>query len=205
MTYPRIQVAAALLFLSCAGLAGISPLRAGVRYELFGLTEGLIAILFTYLLIARRAWPDPTWPLGWIATGYGTLATAQALHMLLPPPGVVQWIAVIGIVFAVWAAMSGSSARGVIMMIATLAIILALLKFSVIPFVWERAGPSPGAVFGLGDLAESFRRLFVEYEVVSPAGQIYGFLALTGWAAGTRVLWSSDPEERGRKRPVSGE
>ncbi len=195
MTIPRRQVAAALLFLCCAGLAGVVPRPRGVEYQLFGMTEGLLGILLTYLLIARGAWPNPHSLLGWIATAYGAVATAQALKMLLPPAGIVQWIAVIGLIFAVWAAMNTTSARGVIMLISTLAVLLALLKFSVIPFIWERAGPSPGEVFGLGDMAESFRRLFVEFEAPSPSRQLFGFIALTCWASATRVLWTGDTEE----------
>lgn len=212
MTIPRRQVAAALLFLCCAGLAGVIPRSTGVEYQLFGITEGLLGILLTYLLIARGAWPNPQSLPGWLATAYGAVATAQALKMLLPPAGIVQWIAVIGLIFAISAAMNATSARGVIMLISTIAVLLALLKFSVIPFIWERAGPAPGEVFGLGNMAESFRRLFVELEAPSPSRQLFGLIALTCWASATRVLWTGATDEERcmasvplRKRELSGE
>ncbi len=193
LTPSRRAVAATLLFLGAGALAGVTLRPQGVvEYRAFGLTEGLFALLLTYLLLLRGVWLRPPGPLGWIAVAYGTLAGAQLLELLLPPPGILEWVVVTALVFTAWAALAGGSRERVIASLAGLALLLALLNFSVIPVVWERAGPAPGAAFGLGDLAEGFRRLFVDYRPVRPGGQLIAFLAVGCWAFATRLLWEAD-------------
>lgn len=201
MTPARRSVGAALLFLACAGLAGVSPTSDGVIYRTFALTEGVFALLLAYLLVLRGAWCAPTDLPGWLALAYGTLASAQALELLFPPPGVVEWIVVTGLAFTAWAALAAGSRTRLMAHLASLALLLALLKFSVIPFVWERAGPAPGEALGFGDVAESFRRLFAEHQPTTPAGQVMAFVALACWALGTRLLWAPAPSSRARAEP----
>lgn len=196
LTPARRAVAAALLFLASAFLAGVSPGPTGVTYRTFGITEGVLALLFTYILSLRHAWIRSPGITGWLAVGYGTVASAQILELLLPPPGVVEWMVVTGLALSAWAALAGRSRKRLMASMASLAVLLALLKFSVIPFVWERAGPGPGEAWGLGNMAESFRRLFVDYEPIQPIGQILGFVAIACWALATRLLW-----EAGAERP----
>lgn len=199
LTPARRAVATALLFLGSAFLAGVSPGPAGVTYRTFGITEGILALLFTYIFTLRRAWIRTPGPLGWLAVGYGTIASAQLLDLLLPPPGVVEWLVVTGLALSAWAALAGRSRKRLMASLASLALLLALLKFSVIPFVWERAGPAAGEAWGLGNLAESVRRLFVDYEPVEPVGQLVGFAAIACWTIATRLLWE-DGSETARPR-----
>lgn len=190
LTPARRGVAAALLFLASAVLAGVTPRPTGVEYRTFGMVDGVLALLLVYLLLLRRVWLRPPGALGWLAVGYGTVATAQLLALLLPPPGVVQWVVVTTLAFSAWAALAGRSRTRLVASLASLALLLALLKFSVIPFLWVRAGPAAGQGWGLGDLAEGFRRLFVEYHPLGPGAELLGFAALGCWALATRLLWS---------------
>lgn len=195
MTAAQRSVAAALCFLGGAALAGITLLETGVEYRVFGLPEGILGLLLVYLLRLRGVWDPVAGPVGWIAVAYGTLASAQLLELLLPPPGVVEWVVVVGLAVTLWGGLSGGSRQRLVAWVASLALLLSLLKFSVIPLLWERAGPAPGEAFGLGDLAEGFRRLFVDFQSTRPAGQLLGFLAICFWAAATRLLWPSDDQE----------
>lgn len=192
LTPERRAVAAALLWLASGALAGVTPRATGVDYRLFGLTEGLFAIFLVHVLLARGAWLRHPGPLGWAAVGYGAWATAQILELLLPPPGVLEWVVVIALAMSAWSLLTGGTRERLVASLATLALLLALLNFSVIPVLWERAGPGPGEAFGLGDLAEGMRRLVVAYEPVRRSGQLIGVVAIALWAAGTRLLWTED-------------
>jgi hypothetical protein len=171
-----------------AALAGVTLRADGVDYRAFGMVEGLFALLLAYLFRLRGVWTREAGGLGWVPIVYGTLATAQLLALLLPPPGVLQWVVVTGLAFSAFAAFAARSATRLLAGLATVAILLALLNFSVIPFLWVRAGPGPGEAWGLGNMAEGFRRLFVEYEPVRPGGELVGFVAIACWAAATLLL-----------------
>ena len=188
LTLARRAVLAALLFLGSAALAGVTPRLDGVDYRAFGMVDGLFALLLAYLFLLRGVWARAAGWLGWVPVVYGTLATAQLLALLLPPPGVLQWVVVVGLAFSAFAAFSARSPTRLLAGLGTVALLLALLKFSVIPFLWVRSGPGPGEAFGLGNLAEGFRRLFVEYEPLGPGGELLGFVAIALWAAATRLL-----------------
>lgn len=193
-TPARRAVAAALLFLASAVLAGVTPVEGGVEYRAFGIVEGLFALLLAYLLILRGAWPSPAGIVGWTAVVYATVATAQVLELLFPPPGLIEWVVVAGVAIAAWAVFAGGTRRRLVASLASLAILLALLKFSMIPALWG-IGPEPGTALGLGDAAEGVRRAFADYRPVRPAGQLVGFVAIALWAAATRLLWPPEIEE----------
>jgi hypothetical protein len=189
MTAAQRNVAAALVFLASATVAGIALVPEGVEYRAFGMVEGVFALLFTYLLVFRGAWARPAGVAGWVAVAYGTVASAQALELLLPPPGMIEWMVVAALAVTSWGAFSGGTRRRLVFSLATLALLLAVIKFSVIPVLWVRMGPAAGTAFGLGDAAEAVRRTFADYRPLRPGGQLVGFVALALWAAGTRLLW----------------
>jgi hypothetical protein len=198
MTWTPAQraVAAALLFLAAAVLAGVSLVEGGgVEYRAFGLVEGLFALLLSHLLILRGAWMRPEGPAGWTAVAYGTVASAQVLELLFPPPGLIEWVVVAAMAVTAWGALAAGTRRRMVISLGTLAILLALIKFSVIPVLWERVGPAPGTGFGLGDMAEGVRRVFADHRPLRPVGQLVGFVAICLWALATRVLWVEDPAE----------
>jgi hypothetical protein len=180
-----------------------------VEYRAFGMVEGVFALLFAYLLVFRGAWARPEGATGWIALAYGTVASAQALELLLPPPGMIEWMVVAALAVSSWGAFSGGTRRRLVFSLATLALLLAVIKFSVIPVLWGRMGPAAGTAFGLGDAAEAVRRTFADYRPLRPVGQLVGFVALALWAAGTRLLWpeldpNADSEVDGDRTLVHG-
>ncbi|HEX5725512.1 MAG TPA: hypothetical protein VFX98_08595 [Longimicrobiaceae bacterium] len=192
MTAAQRRVLASLLFLLAAVLAGLTFVEHGVEYRAFGLVEGVFALVLTHLLVLRGAWASPDGFPGWLAISYGTLANAQALELLLPPPGMLEWVVAAGLAMFSWGALGGGTRHRTVASLGSLALLLAILKFSVIPVLWERAGPAADTPV-VGGLAESVRRFFVDYQPVRPVGQVIGFLALCGWALGTRLIW---PPER---------
>ena len=189
LTQQRRAVAAALAFLLAAFMAGVIPGPQGVQYAIFGVTEGLAAILLSFAFLQRQVWWNEAGLLRWIAVGYGTLANAQILELLLPPPGVLEWMVLTGLAFGGWALLAASSRERMLAGLATVALLLALLRFSIVPIVWNRAGPGPGEAWGLGDLAEGMRRLVVDHQPVSAGGEVLGVVAIALWALGTRFLW----------------
>ena len=188
LTPARRAVLAALLFLGSAALAGVTPRAGGVDYRTFGIVEGIFALLLAHLFLAREVWTREGGWMGWLPVAYGTVATAQVVALLLPPPGVLQWVVVTGLAFSAFAAFAARSSTRLLAGLGAVALLLALLNFSVIPFLWVRAGPGPGEAWGLGNLAEGFRRLFVEYQPLGPGGELIGFAAIACWAAATRLV-----------------
>lgn len=189
---PRRAVGAALLFLLAAFLAGVNPLPEGFSYHTFGVSEGILAILLTYVMLEREVWWSPAGVLRWVAVAYGTVASAQILGLLIPAPGVLEWMVLTGLAFSSWAIVGSASRTRFLGALGAMTLLLSILKFSVIPILWERAGPGPGEAWGLGDLAEGFRRLVVDHEPVTAAGQLLGFTAIALWAGATRVLWAQE-------------
>lgn len=203
MTTPAQRaVAAALLFLASAALAGVAPVDAGVQYRTFGIVEGVFALLLTYILLQRKAWASPLGVPGWAAVIYGTLATAQIAEFLFPPPGLVEWVVIATLALTGWGALARGPRRRLVFGLATLALLLALLRYSVIPVMWG-VGPEPGDVLGVGELAQSARRVFADHQPVRPAGQLLGFLAISAWALATRLVWPALPMRRRRRRGAS--
>lgn len=194
MTAAQRHTAAALAFLASAAVAGVALVPDGVEYRAFGMVEGVFALLLAYLLVFRGAWERPEALTGWMAVAYGVLASAQVLELLLPPPGMIEWMVVAGIAVTAWGAFSGGTRRRLVVSLGSLALLLAVLKFSVIPVLWTRMGPAAGTGFGLGDVAEGVRRTFADYRPLRPAGQLVGFVALAFWALGTRLLWPATAE-----------
>lgn len=197
MTGAQRAVAAAFAFLGAGALAGVALVPDGVEYRVFGMVEGVFALLLAYLLVMRGVWPSPRTLVGWVAAVYGAVATAQVLELLFPPPGMVEWMVVAALAITSWAAFSGGTRRRLVVSLATLALLLAVLKFSVIPVLWERVGPAPGTALGLGDVAEGVRRVFADHRPLRPAGQLVGFAALGLWALATRLLWPAEGDEPG--------
>ncbi|MBB4637591.1 hypothetical protein [Longimicrobium terrae] len=189
MTLAHRRVAASLAFLASAALAGVALVPDGVEYRTFGMVEGVFALLLSYLLVMRGGWAPADGVLGWIAVGYGTLASAQVLELLYPPPGMIEWMVTAGVAVTAWGAFNGGTRRRLVFTLASLALLLAVLKFSVIPVLWTRVGPAAGTGFGLGDAAEGVRRVFADYRPLRPAGQMVGFIAIAFWAVATRLLW----------------
>lgn len=199
MTPAQRAVAAALLFLASAALAGVAPVETGVQYRTFGIVEGVFALLLSYVLLQRKAWAAPAGIAGWAALVYGTVASAQIAEFLFPPPGVVEWVVVAALALTGWGALARGPRRRLVFGLATLTLLLALLRYSIIPVMWG-VGPQPGDLLGVGEMAEGARRIFADYQPVRPVGQLLGFVAISCWALATRLLWPALPLRRRRER-----
>lgn len=200
-------VAAALLFLAAAALAGVAPTGTGVQYRTFGIVEGVFALLLSYVLLQRRAWTSPAGIAGWAAVVYGTVASAQIAEFLFPPPGVVEWVVVATLALSGWGALSRGPRRRIVFGLATLALLMALLRYSVIPVMWG-VGPQPGDVLGVGDLAQGARRVIADHQPVHASAQLFGFAAMACWALATRLVWPvlpTRPRRRKRAHAKGGE
>jgi hypothetical protein len=174
MTAAQRATGASLLFLAAAVLAGFTLAETSVEYRTFGLVEGLFALLLTYVLVYRRAWELRPTLVAWIAVAYGTVANAQLLALLFPPPGLVQWVVVAGLAITAWAALGRGTPHRLMVSLGSLALVLALLKFSVIPALWRQ---------------ETGRRIFADYRPVHHGSELIGFAALCCWVLATRLLW----------------
>lgn len=192
LTADRRSVSAALLFLAAAFLAGVNPGPEGLSYRTFGITETIIALLLTHVFVRHGVWWSPPGMLRWVALSYGAVASAQLLELLIPPPGILEWMVLTGIAFSAWAIVGAGSRSRLLAGLGAMSLLLAVLKFSIIPVLWDRAGPGPGEAWGLGDLAEGLRRLVVDYQAVTAGGQLLGAAAIALWAAGTRLLWRQE-------------
>ncbi len=202
LTPAQRAVAAAHLFLAAAALAGVTPVPAGVQYRACGIVEGLFALLLAHVMVLRGAWAAPRGAPGWTALAYGTVATAQVAEFLFPPPGMIEWVVVAALAFSAWSVLARGTRRRLVFALASLALLLAVVKFSMIPAFWK-IGPEAGSGLGLGDAAESVRRAFAEQEPASPAAQLFGFMAVACWVLATRLLWPERPPKRRWRRKVA--
>lgn len=189
ITGAQRAVGAALLFAAAAILAGVAPGPEGVRYAVFGAVEGMFALLLAAALVGRDVWRRPGGALEWLAVAYGTLATAQLLEFLLPPPGLLEWMVVTGLLFSSWGLLAIGSRRRLVQALAALAVLLCLVRYSVLPMLWS-LGPERGSILGLGSVAESMRSAVAEPRPFGLAAQLLGVLAAALWALATHLLGS---------------
>jgi hypothetical protein len=192
---PAFAAGVSALYLVAFFLGGlwVGPLR--VEYRVFGLIDGLAALLIVYVLLNTGAlsWPRDGWAL--LTLVYATLATAQLAALLLPPPGVLEWI-VLGVLL--YAALSVSYAvhrTRVMLTLGLVALGLALLKYSALPFIWERVRLPSTPIVDLGALAEGLKGLAVEYVPGEPVTQLYALLAILAWVAAVWLQWPPEDDE----------
>jgi hypothetical protein len=188
------------LLLAAALLVGGLDLPAhgyeSFRYALFGFTSGLLGILYTFALVSREV----VWrPAGWIGTllvVYWAAATAMLFRVLLPPPGLVQ--VGLAIVAAVGAGIivSRRDREGAVLAVGTVTVILAVIRFALVPVFWARSGlPNWGPV-QLGASADALRDFFVAFAPERPASQALHFLALALWVIALWLQWEPPPAAR---------
>jgi hypothetical protein len=190
---PRAAILASCSFLLSGALAGSTLRVDGIEYRLFGMTEGVFALFLLYLLVQRRIWSQPVRWDGWLVAAYGFWATAQLLQLLLPPPGLLEWIVVPALVLAAWAALLGTGSRErLVASLGVTAVLLALVNFSIVPALWASSEAATETAFGVGSVARGLRQLVVAYEPVAPATHLLGVLSIALWGLGTRLIWPPD-------------
>ncbi len=199
MTPAQRAVAAAHVFLASAALAGLTLQPRAVEWRTAGMVASVLALLLAYLLVRRRAWPSPAGVPGWAAVAYGTAATAQLLHLLLPPPGLFQTMLVAALGLAAWGALGRGTRHRLVVSLAALAAFLAAVRFSLLPAMWTAVDPT-GAPLGMEGLAERARGAVAEPLLLAPGGELPGVAALALWALATWLVWPEAVVGE-RKRP----
>ena len=159
------------------------------RYAMFGFTSGLLGILFTFALVSREVLWRPAGWIGVVLLVYWAAATAMLFRVLLPPPGLVQvGLAVVAAVGA-GVIVSRRDREGAVLALGTVTVILAVIRFALVPVFWARSGlPNWGPV-RLGASADAVRDFFVAFAPERPASQALHFLAVVLWVVALWLQW----------------
>ncbi len=181
------------LLLAAALLVGGLDLPArgyeSFRYAMFGFTSGLLGILITFALVSREVLWRPAGWIGVVLLVYWAAATAMLFRVLLPPPGLVQvGLAVVAAVGA-GVIVSRRDREGAVLALGTVTVILAVIRFALVPVFWARSGlPNWGPV-RLGASADAVRDFFVAFAPERPASQALHFLAVVLWVVALWLQW----------------
>lgn len=160
---------------------------ATFQFAPFGLVAGLLALLYVFVLtqagVIRRGhgWLDP------LLLVYWTAATAMSFRVLLPAPGLLQVALVVGAAVAAAILVSREDRNEALLWLGVVAVVLAVLRFGVVPLFEARSALPDWGPLRLGQAANSFRDLFVAYAPQRPAVQALYFGALACYAV---ALWS---------------
>lgn len=202
---PAAAALASLLFLLAFFFGGLWLDVAQLEYHLFDIVDGVAALLVVYVLLntAVLSWPRDGW--GVVVLIYAAVATAQLISMLLPPPGLVQWIVLGLLIYFAWSAVFSVHRTRIVLSLGLVALALAALKYSVLPFVWSVTEMPRTPILDLRALSESVRRLFAVYVPSQPLTQVFAFAAILVWVVGVWVQWPPEPEDDWMRRLSRGE
>lgn len=162
---------------------------AAFQFAPFGLVAGLLALLYVFVLTQRgvirrgRGWLGP------LLLVYWTAATAMAFRVLLPAPGLLQVALVMGAAVAAAILVSREDRDEALLWLGIVAVVLAVLRFGVVPLFEARSALPDWGPLKLGEAANSFRDFFVAYAPQRPAVQVLHFGALTCYALALRAQW----------------
>lgn len=182
--------------MTCLWLAGVVllggfdlPGRGYAAYQFapFGLVAGLLALLYVFVLVQKGVvWGGRGW-LAPLLLVYWTAATGMAFRVLLPGPGLVQVALVIGAAAAAAILASREDREEAMLWLGIVAVVLAVLRFGLMPFFEARSGLPDWGPIRLGEAADSFREVFVAYAPRRPATQALHFGALACYALALRA------------------
>lgn len=195
----RRRALATCLWLAGAVLLGGFDLPAhgyaAFQFAPFGLVAGLLALLYVFVLVQSgvvrrgRGWLSP------LLLVYWTAATGMAFRVLLPGPGLVQVALVIGAAVAAAILASRKDRDEAMLWLGIVAVVLAVLRFGIVPFFEARSGLPDWGPVRLGEAADSFRDIFVAYAPQRPAIQALHFGALACYALALKAQWEAvEPE-----------
>ncbi len=193
------------LFLLAFGFGGLWLGEVALDYHLFGVVDGLAALLVLYVLLNTSAlsWPRDVW--GTIVLIYAAAATAQLIAMLLPPPGVVQWVVLGVLIYFAWSAGYAAHRTRVMLTLGLVAVALAAVKYSVLPFLWARTELPQTPIVDLRALGESVRGVFAMYVPSRPLSQVFAFAAILAWVVAIWLQWPPEGEDDWLRRLSRGE
>jgi hypothetical protein len=183
------------LFILAFFFAGLRVTASGVEYKLFGVVDGLSALLLLYVLLGTGAlsWPRDAW--GAVVLVYGAAATAQLVSLLLPPPGVLEWVVVGLLLYAAWNATYAVHRTRVMLTLGLVALALAALKYSVLPFVWVRTELPHTPIIDIRALGEGLKGLVAAYVPSRPVTQALAFVAILAWVLAVWLQWPPAGED----------
>ncbi len=202
---PGSAAGVASLFLVAFFFGGLWVGPAGVEYRVFGLVDGLAALIIIYVLLGTRAlsWPREAW--GTAVLIYAAAATAQLVSLLLPPPGVLEWVVLGVLLYFAWNASHGLHRTRVMMGLGLVSVALAALKYSVLPFLWARTEMPETPLLDLRALGEGIKGLIVIYVPTRPVVQVFAFLAILAWVLAVWLQWPPEGEDDWLQRLSRGE
>ena len=197
----RRRALATCLWLAAAILLGGFDLPAlgyaAFQFAPFGIVAGLLGLLYVFVLVQRGViWSG----LGWIEPLlliYWTAATAMMFRVLLPAPGLVQVALVVGAVIAAGIIVSRDDRDEAVLWLGSVAVVLAVLRFALVPVFEVRSGLPDWGPLDLGAAANALRDIFVAYAPQRPAAQALHFGALVSYALGLKVQWLPSPATDG--------
>jgi hypothetical protein len=192
---PGAMAGVCVLFLLAFLFGGLRVGLTRLEYHFFGLVEGLVALLILYVMLntAALSWPRDRW--GAVVLIYAAVATAQLVSMLLPPPGVIQWLVLVVLLYFAWNASYSAHRSRVMLALGTVSLALAALKYSVLPFIWARTNLPRTPILDLQALAEGFKGLLASYVPSRPITQVFAFTALLAWVLAVWLQWPPEAED----------
>ncbi len=192
---PGAAAGVAALFTLAFFFGGLWVGASGLEYHTFGLVDGLAAILILYVLLNTQAlsWPRDIW--GALVLVYAAGATAQLVGLLLPPPGVLEWVVLGVLVYFAWNASFAAHRTRVVMTLGLVAFALAALKYSVLPFIWARTRLPETPLIDLQALGEGLKGLVAVYVPSRPVTQLFAFAAILAWVLAVWLQWPPAAED----------
>ncbi len=163
------------LFLAAFFFGGLRLGITGVEYHVFGLVDGLAALLVLYVLL--------------------NTATAQLVSLLLPPPGLLEWLVLAALLYFAWNASYAAHRSRVVLALGAVALALAALKYSVLPFIWAHTNLPQTPILDLREMAEGFKGLLASYVPSRPITQVFAFAAILAWVLAVWLQWPPEPED----------
>jgi len=184
-----------MLFLLAFFFGGLRVGVTRLEYHFLDLVDGLAALLILYVMLntAALSWPRDRW--GAVVLVYAAGATAQLVSLLLPPPGIVEWLVLIVLLYFAWNASYSAHRSRVMLTLGTVALALAALKYSVLPFIWARTNLPRTPIVDLQALAEGVKGLLATYVPSRPITQVFAFTALLAWVLAVWLQWPPEAED----------
>lgn len=159
------------------------------QYALFGMVGGLLGLLYVFVLSTRgviqprNGWLRPLVLVYWVA------ATAMVFRVLLPPPGLVQVFLAFAAAVGAAVVVSQDDRERAVLWLGIVAVVLAVLKFALVPAFGARSELPNWGPLEFGQAANSFRDFFVAYAPQRPLAQALHFGALVCYAVAIWVQW----------------
>lgn len=192
VVYRRRTLGVCLLLISAVLVGGIDLPGTGYeafRFAMFGFTGGLLGILYTFALANRGVLWRPAGWLGTVLLVYWAAGTAMMFRVLLPPPGLVQVGLAVVAAAGAGTIVSRKDREGAVLALGIVTVILAVVRFALVPVFWARSDLPNWGPLRIGASADAMRDFFVAYAPERPASQALHFLALVLWVGALWLQW----------------